>query len=65
MSMDIIEDAPEAEGDEEDNDSIGLKPEMRKISLRPSQRRRRAFTLTSYKVDNNPEAVEHLAKTLG
>ena len=29
------------------------------------KRRKRAFTLSSYKVDNNPEAVKHLAKTLG
>lgn len=28
-------------------------------------RRKKAFTLTSYKADNNPRAVEHMAKTLG
>ena len=27
--------------------------------------RRRAFTLASYKKDNNPMAVEHLAQALG
>ena len=27
--------------------------------------RKRTFTMTSYKADNNPEAVEHLVQTLG
>ena len=30
-----------------------------------SNTRRRAFTLASYKKDNNPMAVEHLAQALG
>ena len=31
----------------------------------PGERRKRAFTICSYKEDPNPKAVEHLAQALG
>ena len=44
---------------------VGEKEEKESSSKAVGNTRRRAFTLASYKKDNNPMAVEHLAQALG
>ena len=44
---------------------VGEEEEKESSSKAVGNTRRRAFTLASYKKDNNPMAVEHLAQALG